>query len=316
MRTVPSQFSEQLPTKPATHVFCISFEDRCLAYPRILAQLKLPGNSHTLLCLVPPDDGVGGELQKRRAENKSHIYELLPAIRTGSISELVRQLMDAPPPDSIYLDISAMPRRAIFDILIAIADQRFESTRVFILHADPEAYHHGALQTPDPGMSPYFDAQLPRAMKTSVLMFPGFDLAYSLVALTYIEAATGPHPHTKWLFSFPGRTYAFYQRARETHLHLVGNSEVSLYPQYHIQLAFERLRTELFGSELIVLVPLGPRITCVSIFLACLWARQCDRHVEVLVPRTGKYTSLRSSGSCEPMIEEITPILRTSRQTQ
>lgn len=262
------------------------------------------------MCLVPPGDAVGGELQRRTTQHRNEINSLLPAARLEALSEVGRVVSEMHAPASLYVDVSAMPRGAICDALSAIAAKAAGETRIFIIHADPESYHHGALQSPDPGLAPVFKDALPeRHTKVRALMFPGFDLPYALVALTYITALTGEQPSVKWFFSFPGRKYLFYQRARETHAHLIGTSQVGLYPQHQITLSFERLKPELSSSEPTLVVPLGPRITCVSIFLATLWARARDNRVDILLPRTSKYTSLRSTGYVEPMIEEISAVL-------
>lgn len=307
-------FMNNVRTERCTHVVCLSFEDRCIGYPQVLAHAKARGHDHTFLCIMPSNDGVGGELQRRRTTHKGTMTEILPAMSLEPLAEVKRRLKAIATPMSFYLDVSAMPRLALITTLSTLVHLSDSSTRLFIIHTDPEEYYHGALQTPGPEMSLVFDEPIPsQGQSFRALMFPGFDLPYSIVALTYLSGLSGKRPNLKWYFSYPGRKYAFYQRARETHAHLVEHGEFGLYPQYHIGLSFERLKADISQSECTVLVPLGPRITCVSIFFAAVWARNKNIKTNIVLPTTLKYSSLRSTGHAEPMIEDVTPILQACK---
>ena len=62
-------------------------------------------------------------------------------------------------------------------------------------------------------------------------------------------------------------------------------------------------------EEPVFMVPLGARVTCIPVFAAVLWARNAAHHVDVMLPATRRYSSIRSEGGGTPLIEDITALL-------
>lgn len=140
-----------------------------------------------------------------------------------------------------------------------------------------------------------------------MVMLPGFDVEYTNLALSHVKAVTGQDPTLRWLFSFPGRKYQFYERALESHLELMEGEVPALFPQNEIRPAFERLLKELTSAKdrPVFCVPLGCRLTCVPVFLAVWCARMLRDDVNLLFPKTRRYNSIRSGGGDAPLIERL-----------
>ncbi len=286
----------------------IGFEERCCAYPKILADARVPAGKHSFYCVLPPDDNCSWALKACRERHAREIHNLLPASRTLSIDQMVEEALSAGAIENFCVDISSLPRAFIFRILQELREKSEGGTRVWIIYTNPEVYDHGSLQEPGPGARPFFNApKLRPGEKSAALILPGFDVEYTNVALTYLRAATGVDPQITWLIPFPGAKFAFYERTLESHGGLIGEANFRLLLQYEINHATMSLRQEIKALDQfpVWFVPLGCRITCVPVLLSVLWAKQQSINVNILLPETRVYNSIRSEGARPPLVEQI-----------
>ena len=290
------------------HIFGVGFEERCLGYARYLANESLKAHEHVFLCVVPPDDKVSGLLRSQRALHLKEIQTILPAARTGTIDEIDAQIDGAPLPENICLDISTLPRLFIFRLLRKLLEKGQNFVPIYIIYTYPREYAYGALEEPAADVE-YVFTDNPKLTKGRIaaVFLPGFDRACTDIALTYIRAATGPDSVIKWHFPFPGRVYAFYERALDSHIDLVKDSTYYIYPQHEIALAFRRFTSDIQSLRQmpVFFVPLGPRVTCVSTLLTVSRARAEGIAANIVVPIMRNYTSVRSEGAQIPLIEQI-----------
>ena len=301
------EFRTKVLQERTTHILCVGFEDRCVAYPRFLAGTKPSADKHTCICLAPQEGGLGGTLRERTALHKAEIQNALPGTSFSSPDALEDKIRGASVSENYCVDLSSMPRQLIFRVLSTVLDRAESSACTYIVYTIPKLFAHGCLQQPGYGAWTLFtNPRLEENRKVTVLIFPGFDREYTNVALAHVAASTHTDPSLLWFFPFPGRKYAFYQRSMEAHFELIEDT-VALSPPYEIMLAFESLKKQVSAlrSERMFFVPLGPRSACVSIHLAVAWARKQGFQANVLLPLTRKYTSLRSEGYEVPLIERI-----------
>jgi hypothetical protein len=287
------------------HIFGLGFEERCLSYPAELSKADLHGGRHVFRCVKLSDDTVNTSLRHRRKKNETDIKDFLPSARITSIEEIEDEIDDSY--DNFCLDISTLPRMLIFRLLHQVILRSRRNARIFIIYSYPEKYSSGALGHPASEISLCFkEPKLTAGEKVEAIILAGFDRPFTDISLTHIKAATEKAPEIQWQIPFPGRKYTFYERALESHLDLV-KDHFFIYPQDEINLAYEffKKKIESVNNMPIFFVPLGPRISCVPVFLATLWAKRKNIEANILIPRTGRYTSTRSENYQPPMIEEI-----------
>lgn len=291
------------------HVFSVGFEERCLGYTKFLRNASLKTHEQVFLCVVPPDENVSGYLRSQRIAHLKEIRTTLHATRIGTIDEIEAQIDDAALPDNICVDISTLPRPFIFRLLLKLLQKGQNTVPIYSIYTYPREYVYGTLEEPSTNVTCVFNdpPQLTKGPRVAAVFLPGFDRACTDIALTYIKAATGNEPVTQWHFPFPGRVYAFYERSLESHIDLVKDHSFSIYPQQEIGLAFRRFRSDIQSVRHmpVFFVPLGPRITCVSILLTATHARAQGIGANIIVPVMRKYTSVRSEGAQIPLIEQI-----------
>jgi hypothetical protein len=292
------------------HIFALGYEERCLAYARALSDSVLSGK-HKFLCVVPPDEHVSWFLKSVRRKHQDAILQMLPGTHFGSWDDLKREISDLGRWETCCLDISSLPRTLIFSALGQMLATRKPGRNLFVLYTFPAQYAYGPLQSPAADVTIHFtDPQLRVGETTAAYVIPGFDVEYTNLALAYMKGATQRQPHVTWLLAFPGRKYAFYERALERHIELISDSKVSLFPQDEIALALKELEgaVEAAPAMPVYFVPLGSRINCVSVFLAAVAAKKKGKQVNILYPRTLRHSSIRSTGFTSPLIERIPDI--------
>lgn len=308
------QFKTKILKERTVHIFGVGFEERCLAYPKFINDANPGAREQAFLCVNPPDEHVSGYLQARREKHRATIKGYLRSTRMAQIDEIEREIEEGEPPDNFCLDISTLPRAFIFRLLNKVLEKSRGEEKgqckipIYIIYTYPKNYAYGPLEEPATDVSLSFDnPQLIKGKKVVAIILPGFDRHCTDIALTHIKASTGLSPTPQWQFPFPGRIFAFYERALENHIDLVKDTSISVYPQEEINLAFDRFKREVgeVSSLPVFYVPLGPRITCVSVFLAALWSREKGVNANVLVPVMRSYTSIRSEGHKTPLIEQI-----------
>jgi hypothetical protein len=292
------------------HIFALGYEERCLAYPKLLSSAGLSAG-HKFICALPPDENVSRYLRDIRQSHREQIRGALPPVHIGIWSEVKEDLDDASQWDSLSLDISSMPRSLIFSVLLKILKTPGCLEKTFVVYTFPAQYAFGPLQRPSPEIRILFDSPVFQNDRSAVaLVIPGFDVEYTTVALAYINGACRVMPQVKWLLPFPGRRYSFYERAHETHIELMDDLLPELFPQEEIVAAAEKLK-EVIGpspDRPTFFIPLGPRLNCISVFLATMAARLEGLEVNVLYPQTLTHSSIRSSGCAVPLIEKLSPL--------
>lgn len=290
------------------HVFSLGFEERCLAYPVELSQANPHGGKQIFRCVRLPDDKVNSSLRERRKKNESSIKSLLPSTLITSLKEIEREIDSADLFDNFCLDISTLPRTSVFRLLEHVIFKSRGSVPIFIIYSYPNTYSSGSLGNPSTEVALHFEEpELTRGEKVAAIMLPGFDRPFTDIALTYMKGATREALESHWQFPFPGWKYAFYERALESHIDLAKGGPFSVYPQDEINLAYELFKKKVksINHLPIFFAPLGPRISCVPVFLATLFARRRNIMANILIPKTRSYTSTRSEGYQVPLIEEI-----------
>jgi hypothetical protein len=311
MRAISSQKRLILPLlrSGATHIFATGFEERCLAYPRWLHENCPNIGKHRFLCVECRDRMVSDYLLDRQQRHRRELQELFASTQFVQADQL-RSTLDSAisqPAAPVFIDISSLPRRYIFrlaDLTISLARN---NRRVFLVYTYPMHYHAGPLQRPSGEFDSLPSAQDPCFDAPRLLLIPGFDLEYANLIVSYARARWADDFSVTWLFPFV-RRYEFYERALEAHLHLLHPESYRLISQDVIGLSVRQL-VSCIQEDLrpIVVCPLGPRIVGASVSLALrlVGARQPERPMVIVVPRTARYDSLRSAGAEEPLLEEI-----------
>jgi|GEM_PF-6454438 len=290
------------------HVFALGYEERCLAYPGVLSDEGLSGK-HRFLCIVPPDEHVTWYLKRVREQHRTRIMEMLPGTHTGPWPEIRDEISrDQDLWDTYCLDISSLPRSLIFEALEQMNDAVQLGKNAFVVYTFPADYAYGPLQSPASDVTIHFPEPRLRAnVKIATFLIPGFDVEYTNLALAYIKGATQLAPDIRWLLPFPGRRYAFYERALERHAELLADSKLVLFPQDELALALKELvkQAESVPALPVYFVPLGSRINCIPVFLATLLIRMQNRDANILYPKTLRHSSIRSTGFTTPLIERL-----------
>ncbi|HEY2289875.1 MAG TPA: hypothetical protein VGM86_04150 [Thermoanaerobaculia bacterium] len=234
---------------------------------------------------------------------------MLPAVRISSINSIEDEIRGAEAFNNICLDISTIPRRTIFRVLTVLAGAAKPDTSIFVLYTYPRNYAYGPLEDPSSEINLVYDnPKLPRDSTIGALIMPGFDREYIDVTMAYMRGATGTAPEYRFMFGFPGRRYAFYERSLESSLTLIQESGLRLYPQDEIKLTVKKIAREIhaFNNAPVFVAPLGPRICCVAAFMAVRDARNKENFgVNLIVPGTRRYSSIRSDGIGDTLIEQI-----------
>ena len=304
------KFRRQILATSTIHIMAVGFEERCLAYPKVLRG-NLGSKGQAFLAIKVSEDNVSQTLVALSEQNESEMRKLLPSVQIQPLSYLLDTLRTMAVPSNYCVDTSAMPRFCIHEVLSTILRKSRGDASVFVAYSYPTRFVHGNLQEPATDVAIYYDTpSLISGKKVTAFVMPGFDIDYTNVALVHIKAATALPPSIRWLFSFPGRKYQFYERALETHGEMMAGERLEFFPQDEINIAAEKLYTKItsirHGS--VFCVPLGCRLTCVPLFLAVWRARivqKADDTVNILVPKTRRYSSLRSEGGDTPLIEEL-----------
>lgn len=289
------------------HIMSLSFEQRCLAYPTILKDQRLPAREHTFFCIDLGDDNLNEFLKILRKNHSEEIKDTLPSIQFVTIEELFEEIDRIHPPDNVYIDLSSLTRISIFHLLQKVYEKWYSKINLFVIYSYPKNYMYGHLQEPAFTVEAVYDLPKPtRGEKVCALVLPGFDIEYTNVSLVYLRAKTERKSEVRWYIPFPGKQYNFYERTMESHLIFLKNYRFTLYPQEELKLSFDRIRKEIqtHGSPVFI-IPLGCRIICISVFLATVWARKEGRKVNILLPQTRRYESIRSEGYVEPLIGEM-----------
>jgi len=294
------------------HIMCLSFEERCLAYPQVIKDLSLPARKHAFFGIRLSDENVSKFLRELRKKHEGVMREYLPSIQFVTFDETIRRIHDFPQTINVYIDMSGLPRHYIFRIL-KTAFEKFEeacNVRIFCIYTYPKEYAESPLQEPATTINYIFESStLFREKKLSLIILPGFDVEYTNVGLTHVYSVSNREPDIYWLIPFPGRTYRFYERVLESHFHFfkrVSESDIILYPQEQLRLSFNKLRKQIESlPEPLIVMPLGCRIICIPTFLSVIFTRGKKRKIDILFPQTSMYDSLRSEGYTNPLIEEI-----------
>jgi len=298
-------------TTDTIHILAVGFEDRCLAYPKFL-QSSGALKGQVFLAIKVSEDNVTQALVSLSEANEAEMGRLLPAVHIQPQNHILDALRNRPVPTNYVIDTSAMPRYYIHEVLRTIIKRSKGQASIFVTYSYPARFVHGNLQEPAADVSIYYD--IPALMpgdKVHAFVMPGFDIDYTNMALGYMTAATGHHPTVRWLFSFPGREYQFYERALETHLEMMEDKKPEFFPQDELNVAVDKLHaiiTSIHDNNPVFCVPLGCRLACVPLFLAVWRARmeqQDKSNINVLIPKTRRYSSLRSEGGDIPFIEEL-----------
>jgi hypothetical protein len=294
------------------HIICLSFEERCIAYPKKLKDLKLSAQTHSFLCIDLPDENLSGFLREGKRANKLILNGLLPSVEILSYSDLEKRVQKSPAPLNIYLDMSGLPRKYIFKILDFIYSkyEQSEIVRIFCVYTYPKKYVFGNLQKPATDVEYIFASQhYFEDQSIALFVMPGFDLEYTNAGLLHVNAINKYEHSITWFIPFPGIEYRFYERVIESHLHYLRDTNelnILLYPQEEIKLAFWKLSQHIDGiASPLLILPLGCRIICISLFLAVFAARKKKKIIDVILPETVFYDSIRSEGFVNPIIEEI-----------
>jgi hypothetical protein len=302
------QFRTEIVNRHTIHIFGLGFEERCLKFPQVLRDSRPSAGSQTFFCVDPGDWNLASSLKTQRSAYTHEIQKMLPSARICSLAEPLAEIGSRETPDYFCVDVSTLPRTYIFKVLEAIFRKTNGRVPTFVIYTYPKTYAYGQLQDPASEMNLVYDAPaLPRGKRATMIMLPGFDVEYTNLAISYAKAVTGQDSTLRWLFSFPGRRYQFYERALESHLELIEHETPVLFPQNEIRPAFERLLKELTSSKdrPVFCVPLGCRLTCVPVFLAAWCARRSREDVNLLFPKTRRYNSIRSGGGDVPLIEQL-----------
>ena len=311
MRAVSSEKRLILPLlrSGATHIFATGFEERCLAYPRWLYENCPNIGKQRFLCVESKDRMVSDYLLDRQQRHRRQLQELFASTQFVQPDQL-KSTLDAAigqPAAPVFIDISSLPRRYIFrlgDLTMSLARN---NRRVFLVYTYPMHYHAGPLQRPS-GEFDTFPSEQDQCFDTPrLLLIPGFDVEYADLVVCYARARWANDFSITWLFPFV-RRYEFYERALEAHLHLVHPDSYRLISQDVIGLCVRQLGSCIQEDQRpIVVWPLGPRIVCASVSLALrlVRARQPERPMVIVAPRTARYDSLRSADAEEPLVEEI-----------
>jgi len=207
------------------HVFGLGFEQRCLSYPTLLRQMN-PSPSQVFRCLNPMASNLIWPLRTKHDEHWAALSKQLPNTQLCTQDQLAVELKKQQP-TSICLDVSSLARFEIFALMDTVL-QNTGSSRIYAVYTYPKIYAYGSLQEPAHDVKFRFNESLPQHRRVSVIILPGFDVEYANIALTFLKAATAVEPNVKWLFSYPGEKYHFYDRAIEAHLDIMGNSKETL----------------------------------------------------------------------------------------
>jgi hypothetical protein len=308
-------FRERILPHRTLHIFCLGFEERCVAYPKFLYAARWREERHKLLCLVPSDENVSPLLKEEREKHGAAIRKMWPSVDFHSIEVIENKIRsETEPPNSVVIDLSSLPRILIFRVLSALMENWGGKTSYYVAYTYPREYAHGTLQEPAFTVDLAFgDKRFSNEEITDAIMLPGFDVEYTNLVLTYLQASHLTIPTTHWMIPFLGPKYGFYERVLETHIDFISHNRCDLYPQEQLFLAFNTLKDKMssLSSKRIYIVPLGPRIICVSVLMASLWARNHGVRTNVIVPGTRKFTSIRSRGLSRPLIEDISSLLHS-----
>ncbi|HEV2989882.1 MAG TPA: hypothetical protein VG759_15670 [Candidatus Angelobacter sp.] len=300
------KFRRQILAADTIHIMAVGFEQRCLAYPKILHGST--AKEQTFLAIKVSGHNISQNLIGQSEQNEADIRKLLPSIHIQSKISILEELRVRAVPTNYCIDTSSMPRAYIRDVLAELLKRSIPGASIFVTYSYPARFVYGNLQEPASDVATYFDTPvLVNGKKVAALIMPGFDIDYTNMALTHLTAATGLLPAIRWLFSFPGRKYQFYERALETHIDMMDGKGPIFFPQDEIAVAMQRLYNEITAIRdmPVFCIPLGSRLTCVPLFLAVWRARMEGKEVNVLIPKTRRYNSLRSEGGGTPLIEQL-----------
>ncbi len=291
----------------AVYLFVIGFEERCLSFPRYLAQFQ-PNANNVYFALDPGDVGVSWLLRAKRSDHWAELRTLFPAIQSLAVDDIEDLSADGLLPVNHCVDLSSMPRWIIFRLLKALSEEKRKESRFFVIYSYPATYSYGKLETPSVNIELLFDRpKIARKRRCAAIFLPGFDRSYTDLATTHLRASSGNDVISRYLFGFPGRQFTFYQRSLEAHLELLKGANLLLLPQDHILLAFTSIRNEIIRLQKnqVYVVPQGSRVSSVAVFLAATWSRRHKAKVNILHIHSESYSTLRSEGAQAPMIEEI-----------
>ena len=300
------KFRRQILARDTIHIMAVGFEQRCLAYPRALHANSQ--KDQTFLVIRVSGNNVSQTLLGHCEDNEAEFRKLLPSAQIQPKSLIIQEIRNRDIPANYCVDTSSMPRSCIRDVLAALLERSDGAASIFVIYSYPTEFVYGSLQEPASDVALYYETPaFVHDKRVSALIMPGFDIDYTNMALTHIRAATGSLPSIRWLFSFPGRKYQFHERALETHIDMMDGKKPIFFPQDEITVAMDRLYAEIMSvhDSPVFCVPLGCRLTCVPLFLAVWRARKEDKDVNVLIPKTRRYNSLRSEGGDTPLIEEL-----------
>lgn len=300
---------QRLSSGPALHLLGLGFEERCLAYPRLLDSWALVQKG-IFLALDPGDTGVSWALREKRRAHWAELLRLFPAIRRVNESEALACIREIGRSATVCVDFSSLPRRSIVAILETLGPASEGQGSFFAIYTYPQAYSHDPLQQPDPRIDLALPEPTVPSGKCSLLVIPGFERSYTNLAIAWMRGASRSEPTLEVLLPFPGSRYEFFERVVEEHFDLVGAS-LHLMPQNHILKASQAIFHQLVflqadGAPVFVLAE-GPRVTLLSVYLAVLRLRSETKRrlANILLIGTQRYNTLRSEEAACPMVEEI-----------
>ncbi len=292
------------------HILTLGFEERCIAYLNFLSNNSLIKNQNRFICVSPTDHNVSNYLTLRRKEYRKYIQNTLPNISIAPIEQILQEINSGQTFENFCIDISTTPRIFIFKLLHSITEKK--NSRIFIIYSYPKRYMFGNLEEASPIINYIFDTPQASDMNPGrILIMPGFDLNQTTVSLSHLYSHNREWK-THWLIPFPGRKYHFYERTLERHLPLIGKDTPRLFPMDELKYGADVLFKEILQEKDIstFVIPLGPRIISVPVFLAATQINKKNdsdiSRVNIIFPKTIIHNSLRSDGSVEPLIEEIT----------
>ena len=315
MKSISAYFIEKNISKtifqePCHHFFSVGFEERCIAYSKIINEYKVP-NNHTYYCTYSPAENVSDHLKTLTEQYKNQIQRLVPSVQFKSFSEIEQIFTNVNLSKNIFIDVSSLPRVLIFKMLISIIKNQKEMSGIHFIYTFPKEYDYEELQLPHSEIDLVFnDGPKPAKNKKAFLfIIPGFDRTYVDKAFDYLKYNSEPPLKHSWIIPFPGRKYIFYERVIESHLIDLKDDKFHLLPQEEIILSYKELKraieAELDGTRDIFILPVGCRINCLPVLLATIETRKNTEKTNIIIPRTKWYNSSRSSGFEEPLIELI-----------
>lgn len=292
------------------HILFTSFEERCNGYPSFISKNLDYFQNPLIFCCEIPNDNVSEFLKSLKKQNYENIKSTLHTIQFIKFEELENTINSFPQGIFYYVDISGIPRKYIF-ILLDLFYNKIKGdndSKVHFIYTYPNEYVFTSLQDPDTRLDCFYHSPMfvPN-IESTVLIFPGFDIEFTNIALTYLKWPN-ESINIQWFISFPGKKYEFYERSLKNHIEFIHNEKIHLFPFQNIlrssNIIMEAINTE--ANRPIFIIPLAPRIICLPIYLALIKAKQKEKKINILLPRTRKYHSLRSIGyTSDSFIEEF-----------